>query len=186
VNGNRKLVPGDVRPLQQPVEEMLTPDFRAFDNDDIEDDELIEKQFQAAVRKVDLDRFNPAPRTTTPWRSYGRALYLHFVTLLKDRAENTNLLDPTEFHHLLWLVVKLGAEPKYIAESQRVPPTVVSRWVTGKQTPEASRRRMILEAAFTSLTNGIDAKELLPMMDHVGMRGAALAACRAATVGERR
>lgn len=148
--------------------------FRESDEIDLgnADDESLDEEFRRALRTVDLDRCNPLPPSPTRWNSYARALYLQFVAQLKDAIERTNLLNAAEFHRLLWLCIRLGGEQQFVANAQHVPATVVSRWFTGKQTPEPLRRRMILEAALVSLTKNIEAGVVVPMIPGLAERGA--------------
>lgn len=105
-----------------------------------------------------------------PWDSSAKAFYLDTVARLEVVAARTDLNDPKEFHDLLWLTVQLGASQTFIAYDQAKAPSMVSRWVSGEQTPMPHRRQGVIASALVSLRQAIDEGAIVPMRKYYGRR----------------
>ena len=133
-------------------------------------EEVHKQEFLAALREVDFSRCDPRPTTDSYWISTGRTMYLNFVSSLKNGVEQADLNDPREFHSFFWMLIRLGANPRFIAKAHHVSPAVISRWQTGKQTPEVLRRRPILQSALASLDENLRTRSLVPLQEYSGIR----------------
>jgi len=126
--------------------------------------------FSAACSAVDDKAFSPAPLEEGFSDRAARDYFLGIAADLARLSRGADLRIPQEFHSLLWMLVHLGADQKFIAQDQAVLPEAVSRWVSAAQTPGAERRRGIIASALLGFQTAVEAKSLVPQMTLSGRR----------------
>jgi hypothetical protein len=143
------------------------------DNDDANSAlpvECSEAAFRAACASFDDSAFGPEPLDAGFGDHVAREFYKRITEELPRIAKRTDLRIPGEFHSLLWLITRLGADQKFIARDQSVAQDAVSRWVCAGQTPGRERRRGIIASGLVSLQTAISEQRVVPRATFTGRR----------------
>lgn len=94
-----------------------------------------------------------------------KSLFLMIADTVRSYAKKADLSDPSEFHAILWLLVKLSGEgQKALAEDQGVTISQMNRWVKANATPETRKRRQaIIDSALFVFSKAIEQKVPQPL-----------------------
>jgi len=87
---------------------------------------------------------------------YAASLYRRLLGDLEDALLKADLRDPQEFHGLLWMMASYLKDLSPIAHEQMVDMETVRRWLRGRVTPPALRRRGILASALVALKRELE------------------------------
>ena len=95
----------------------------------------------------------------------GRLLHRTWVDDLTRTANDIDLSDRRNFHHMMWLIMALGGNQTAYAERHGYQPTTVSRWVNGAVAPPKLRRRPIILDALEHLEINLKEGLAVPLKD---------------------
>jgi hypothetical protein len=94
-----------------------------------------------------------------------KSLFMMIADTVRSYARKADLSDPSEFHAILWLLVKLSGEGQQaLAEDQGVTISQMNRWVKANATPETRQRRQaIIDSALFVFAKAIEQKVPQPL-----------------------